>query len=195
MIRIGLKFAGMRSDGQICHFFHRLSKAYATGTRTQRKVITGVDSDDKSWWHKTGKNKSFLVNGKLKGFKEIHVLYTNPRIHNKLEKTNWVMHQFHLGDGKEKKDGEFVISKVFYQTQRQCQKQNDDKKMEATTSSRNGQRLPKKRPLEGHNSYDQIEGDHEPISGDQDGGTTTGPITLQLFPNPVVSRDDKFAYN
>lgn len=31
------------------------------------------------------------------------------------------MHQYHLGDNEEEKDGELVVSKVFYQTQpRQC---------------------------------------------------------------------------
>ena len=31
------------------------------------------------------------------------------------------MHQYHLGNNEEEKDGELVVSKVFYQTQpRQC---------------------------------------------------------------------------
>ncbi|KAL2507572.1 SUPPRESSOR OF GAMMA RESPONSE 1-like [Forsythia ovata] len=30
---------------------------------------------------------------------------------------NWVMHQYHLGTGEDKKEGEYVISKVFYQRQ------------------------------------------------------------------------------
>lgn len=37
------------------------------------------------------------------------------------KKTNWVMHQYHLGSNQEEKDGELVVSKVFYQTQpRHC---------------------------------------------------------------------------
>ncbi|CAI8592573.1 unnamed protein product [Vicia faba] len=40
---------------------------------------------------------------------------------HKTEKTNWVMHQYHLGNNEEEKEGELVVSKVFYQTQpRQC---------------------------------------------------------------------------
>ena len=33
------------------------------------------------------------------------------------EKTNWVMHQYHLGTEEDERDGEYVISKIFYQQQ------------------------------------------------------------------------------
>lgn len=57
----------------------------------------------------------------MKGYKKILVLYTNYGKQRKPEKTNWVMHQYHLGNNEEEKDGELVVSKVFYQTQpRQC---------------------------------------------------------------------------
>ncbi|KAH9301290.1 hypothetical protein KI387_012873, partial [Taxus chinensis] len=72
-------------------------------------------------WHKTGKTRPVMVNGKQKGCKKILVLYTNFGKHRKPEKTNWVMHQYHLGQLEEEKEGELVVSKVFYQTQpRQC---------------------------------------------------------------------------
>ena len=62
-----------------------------------------------------------FTGGKLKGYKKILVLYTNYGKQRKPEKTNWVMHQYHLGSDEEEKDGELVVSKVFYQTQpRQC---------------------------------------------------------------------------
>lgn len=62
-----------------------------------------------------------MVNGKQKGCKKILVLYTNFGKHRKPEKTNWVMHQYHLGQLEEEKEGELVVSKIFYQTQpRQC---------------------------------------------------------------------------
>jgi hypothetical protein len=67
-------------------------------------------------WHKTGKTRPILVGGRQKGFKKILVLYTNFGKHRKPEKTNWVMHHYNLGD-QEEKDGELVVSKVFYQTQ------------------------------------------------------------------------------
>jgi len=62
-----------------------------------------------------------MVNGKQKGCKKILVLYTNFGKNRKPEKTNWVMHQYHLGTHEEEKEGELVVSKIFYQTQpRQC---------------------------------------------------------------------------
>ncbi|GFS41281.1 NAC domain containing protein 10 [Actinidia rufa] len=68
-----------------------------------------------------GKTRPILHNGKVKGYKKILVLYTNYGKQKKPEKTNWVMHQYHLGNNEDERDGELVVSKVFYQTQpRQC---------------------------------------------------------------------------
>lgn len=112
--------AGVSKDGQIRHFFHRPSKAYTTGTRKRRKVHTDEEGSE-TRWHKTGKTRPVFVGGAVKGFKKILVLYTNYGRQKKPEKTNWVMHQYHLGSNEEEKDGELVVSKVFYQTQpRQC---------------------------------------------------------------------------
>lgn len=62
-----------------------------------------------------------MVNGKQKGCKKILVLYTNFGKNRKPEKTNWVMHQYHLGQHEEEREGELVVSKIFFQTQpRQC---------------------------------------------------------------------------
>ncbi|XP_022715823.1 NAC domain-containing protein 73-like [Durio zibethinus] len=114
------RLPGVSKDGQIRHFFHRPSKAYTTGTRKRRKVLTDEDGSE-TRWHKTGKTRAVSVGGTVKGFKKILVLYTNYGRQRKPEKTNWVMHQYHLGDNEEEKDGELVVSKVFYQTQpRQC---------------------------------------------------------------------------
>ncbi|KAK9152870.1 hypothetical protein Sjap_000350 [Stephania japonica] len=114
------KLPGVSKDGQIRHFFHRPSKAYTTGTRKRRKVHTDEEGGE-TRWHKTGKTRPVLVNGNVKGYKKILVLYTNYGKKKKPEKTNWVMHQYHLGNSEEEKDGELVVSKVFYQTQpRQC---------------------------------------------------------------------------
>ncbi|KAL5715832.1 hypothetical protein ACHQM5_017600 [Ranunculus cassubicifolius] len=114
------KLPGVNKDGLIRHFFHRPSKAYTTGTRKRRKVQTDDDGSE-TRWHKTGKTRPVSVNGKLKGYKKILVLYSNYGKSRKPEKTNWVMHQYHLGNNEEEKDGELVVSKVFYQTQpRQC---------------------------------------------------------------------------
>lgn len=112
--------AGVSKDGLVRHFFHRPSKAYTTGTRKRRKVHTDTEGGE-TRWHKTGKTRPVFVSGKVKGYKKILVLYTNYGKQKKPEKTNWVMHQYHLGNNEEEKDGEIVVSKVFYQTQpRQC---------------------------------------------------------------------------
>ncbi|XP_010686394.1 NAC domain-containing protein 10 [Beta vulgaris subsp. vulgaris] len=114
------KLPGVTKDGVMRHFFHCPSKAYTTGTRKRRKVHTDEDGGE-TRWHKTGKTRPILINGSVKGFKKILVLYTNYGRQRKPEKTSWVMHQYHLGENEEEKDGEFVLSKVFYQTQpRQC---------------------------------------------------------------------------
>lgn len=119
-IYIHWRVAGVSKDGQIRHFFHRPSKAYTTGTRKRRKVHTDEEGSE-TRWHKTGKTRPVFVGGAVKGFKKILVLYTNYGRQKKPEKTNWVMHQYHLGSNEEEKDGELVVSKVFYQTQpRQC---------------------------------------------------------------------------
>lgn len=114
-------FAGVSKDGQVRHFFHRPSKAYTTGTRKRRKVHSDADDGGETRWHKTGKTRPISAAGDIKGYKKILVLYTNYGRQRKPEKTNWVMHQYHLGLNEEEKDGELVASKVFYQTQpRQC---------------------------------------------------------------------------
>ncbi|KAF8413821.1 hypothetical protein HHK36_001815 [Tetracentron sinense] len=114
------KLPGVSKDGLVRHFFHRPSRAYTTGTRKRRKVHTDADGGE-TRWHKTGKTRPVLVGGKVKGYKKILVLYTNYGKQRKPEKTNWVMHQYHFGNSEEEKDGELVVSKVFYQTQpRQC---------------------------------------------------------------------------
>ncbi|KAF6159021.1 hypothetical protein GIB67_022176 [Kingdonia uniflora] len=112
------KLPGVTRDGLSKHFFHRPSKAYTTGTRKRRKIQSECDlQGGETRWHKTGKTRPVAVNGKQKGCKKILVLYTNFGKNRKPEKTNWVMHQYHLGEHEEEKEGELVVSKIFYQTQ------------------------------------------------------------------------------
>ncbi|KAH9615825.1 hypothetical protein KSS87_022466 [Heliosperma pusillum] len=110
---------GVKEDGSSSHFFHRAIKAYNTGTRKRRK-IHGDDVGDVRW-HKTGRTKPVFVNGVQKGCKKIMVLYMSTTKGAKAEKTNWVMHQYHLGTQEDEKDGECVISKVFRQQQQMKQ--------------------------------------------------------------------------
>ncbi|RWW82827.1 hypothetical protein BHE74_00008688 [Ensete ventricosum] len=121
------KLPGVRRDGLNKHFFHRPSKAYTTGTRKRRKIQSECDLHrGETRWHKTGKTRPVMVTGKQKGCKKILVLYTNFGKHRKPEKTNWVMHQYHLGEFEDEKEGELVVSKIFYQTQpRQCNWSSD----------------------------------------------------------------------
>ncbi|KAK7251497.1 hypothetical protein RIF29_34761 [Crotalaria pallida] len=124
------KLPGVTRDGLSRHFFHRPSKAYTTGTRKRRKIQNECDNlqqgGGETRWHKTGKTRPVMVNGKQKGCKKILVLYTNFGKNRKPEKTNWVMHHYHLGMNEEEKEGELVVSKIFYQTQpRQCNWSHD----------------------------------------------------------------------
>ncbi|TVU20319.1 hypothetical protein EJB05_36524 [Eragrostis curvula] len=116
------RLPGVSKDGLVRHFFHRPSKAYTTGTRKRRKVHSeDEDGGGETRWHKTGKTRPVMCHGKPRGYKKILVLYTNYGKQRKPEKTNWVMHQYHLGSDEEERDGELVVSKVFFQTQpRQC---------------------------------------------------------------------------
>lgn len=106
---------GVKQDGNASHFFHRAIKAYNTGTRKRRKIHDQDFGDVR--WHKTGRTKPVILNGVQKGCKKIMVLYMSSVGGGKAEKTNWVMHQYHLGTEEDEKDREFVISKVFYQQQ------------------------------------------------------------------------------
>ncbi|XP_023543690.1 NAC domain-containing protein 10-like [Cucurbita pepo subsp. pepo] len=116
---------GMRKDGQIRHFFHRPSKAYTAGTRKRRKVKADEEGSD-TRWHKTGKTRPVMGGGVVIGFKKILVLYSNHGNQRKPQKTNWIMHQYHLGVTEHEKDGQLVASKVFFQKRprQSCSHQN-----------------------------------------------------------------------
>ncbi|CAK7328137.1 unnamed protein product [Dovyalis caffra] len=119
------KLPGAKKDGSSVHFFHRTTNAYATGQRKRRKVHRELSSNEENVrWHKTGKTKSVMDNGVQKGCKKIMVLYKSSKKGSKPDKSNWVMHQYHLGTDEDEREGEYVVSKVFYQ-QKQTEK-NDD---------------------------------------------------------------------
>nr|ACL54469.1 unknown [Zea mays] len=122
------KLPGVKQNGSVSHFFHRTFKAYNTGTRKRRRINTD-DADVR--WHKTGNTKPVLVDGKHLGCKKIMVLYISPLKGGKAEKTNWVIHQYHLGTGEDERDGEYVVSKIFFQQQF---KPRDKNAQELTTS-------------------------------------------------------------
>lgn len=111
---ICLKNVGVSFDGSASHYFHRAVKAYNSGSRKRRKIYGQDDSCDVRW-HKTGKTKPILLNGVHRGSKKVMVLYTTPESKDLSGKTNWIMHQYHLGTKENEKHGEYVASKIFYQ--------------------------------------------------------------------------------
>ena len=114
-LKLTIPISGVKKNGSVSHFFHRTFKAYNTGNRKRRKINTDDLADVR--WHKTGKTKPVLVDGKHLGCKKIMVLYMSTEKGGKPEKTNWVMHQYHLGTGEDEKEGEYVVSKLFFQQQ------------------------------------------------------------------------------
>ncbi|KAJ6377227.1 hypothetical protein OIU76_026237 [Salix suchowensis] len=176
---------GVSNDGQIRHFFHRPSKAYTTGTRKRRKVHTDEDGSE-TRWHKTGKTRQVFAGGTVKGFKKILVLYTNYGRQRKPEKTNWVMHQYHLGNNEEEKDGELVVSKIFYQTQpRQCSSSIKDSL--DNKSSNQSDHHADNHPL-AKNSTDLLDF-YNPSYISYDPGNYSSEIPPQFLPNLVVQGD------
>jgi hypothetical protein len=125
-------------DGLSKHFFHRTSKAYPTGTRKRRKILSesGQRSNEdvgEAHWHKTGKTHPVIVGGRQKGCKKILVLHNIKQ--GMREKTNWVMHQYHLGMSEEENDGELVLSKVFYRCPDATMVEQNDEKVEVTSEA------------------------------------------------------------
>lgn len=108
---------GVKQDGSAAHFFHRSVKAYNTGTRKRRKIHDDLGDVR---WHKTGRTRPVFLGSEQRGCKKIMVLYTKSVGGDNSERTNWKLHQYHLGTGEEEKDGDFVISKVFYDQQQQA---------------------------------------------------------------------------
>ncbi|KAK7395802.1 hypothetical protein VNO78_16372 [Psophocarpus tetragonolobus] len=122
---------GAKKDGSYVHFFHRTINAYATGQRKRRKIHHqhGL-TEEHVRWHKTGKTKAIIKDGVHKGFKKIMVLYVRSKNGSKTYKSNWVMHQYHLGTEEDEKDGDYVVSKVFYQQQKQTEKNGENPMVE-----------------------------------------------------------------
>ncbi|XP_074309315.1 SUPPRESSOR OF GAMMA RESPONSE 1-like [Silene latifolia] len=117
---------GASKDGTSIHFFHKTANAYASGQRKRRKIET-EENEKTVRWHKTGKTKPVLDNCVQKGCKKIMVLYSSSVKGSKPVKSNWVMHQYHLGTDEDEREGEYVVSKIFYQ-QNKLNDIHDDEK-------------------------------------------------------------------
>ncbi|MBA0623283.1 hypothetical protein Godav_008754 [Gossypium davidsonii] len=183
------KLPGVSKDGQIRHFFHRPSKAYTTGTRKRRKVHTDEEGSE-TRWHKTGKTRAVSVGGAVKGFKKILVLYTNYGRQRKPEKTNWVMHQYHLGNNEEEKDGELVVSKVFYQTQpRQCGPSSVKYTLDRKLKTRSRLHQSPNPMAKSSGCRGLVEHNNPPFIPYDDGSHHNRESPPQLIPNLVVQGD------
>ena len=49
----------------------------------------------------------------IRAAKKVLVLHTNKNFDQ--QRTNWVMHQYHIGDLEQEKERELVLCKIFYQ--------------------------------------------------------------------------------
>ncbi|KAD3641117.1 hypothetical protein E3N88_30341 [Mikania micrantha] len=112
---------GARKDGNSFHLFYQTTNAYTKGQRKRRKICDKSRLKEDVRWHKTGKTKAIFKNGDQIGWKKILVLYGTAIGGSKPCKMNWVMHQYHLGANVDEKDGEYVVSKIFYQAQKQTE--------------------------------------------------------------------------
>ncbi|XP_020208659.1 SUPPRESSOR OF GAMMA RESPONSE 1 [Cajanus cajan] len=139
---------GAKKDGRYVHFFHRTINAYATGQRKRRKINDHGLTEEHVRWHKTGKTKAIIEDGVHKGFKKIMVLYLKSKNGPKPYKSNWVMHQYHLGTGEDEKEGAYVVSKIFYQQRNHTEKNEENPMTEDPDNMtlRTSPRTPKPNP-------------------------------------------------
>ncbi|KAG7555258.1 NAC domain [Arabidopsis suecica] len=130
---------GVSKDGTSVFFFNKTAHAYQNGLRKRRRITPTSLKDESVRWHKTGQTKPVIVNGVQKGCKKIMVLYKSARKGLKPEKSNWVLHQYHLGT-EEGEIGEYVVSKITYQQPKQWEKTIDESE---SSGARGGPTTPK----------------------------------------------------
>ncbi|XP_047971444.1 SUPPRESSOR OF GAMMA RESPONSE 1-like isoform X2 [Salvia hispanica] len=111
---------GAKMDGSCAYYFYRIVNAYASGGRKSRRV--GDQESARVRWYQTGKTKQVVQNEIHRGFKKIMVLYETLKRGCKVEKSNWVMHQYHLGSDEHEKEGEYVVSKIFHRPKKESEK-------------------------------------------------------------------------
>ncbi|XP_027348042.1 SUPPRESSOR OF GAMMA RESPONSE 1-like [Abrus precatorius] len=172
---------GAKKDGSYVHFFHRTINAYATGQRKRQKIDHHGLTEEHVRWQKTGKTKAVIEDGVQKGFKKIMVLYTRAKHGSKRCKSNWVRHQYHLGTKEDEKEGEYVVSKIFYQQQKQTEKSEENPMAEDpdNITLRTSPKTPKSNPPSLHHAgkcvdCDDIVNDTVPLSFVQDTKTIPG---------------------
>ena len=136
---------GAKKDGSSVHFFHRTMNAYSIGQRKRRKIHHHGSTEPHVRWHKTGKTKAVIENGVHMGFKKIMVLYIRSENESKSYKSDWKMHQYHLGTDEDEKNGEYVVSKIFYKQVEKIEEKPVAEEPDNITS-RTSPRTPKPNP-------------------------------------------------
>lgn len=193
MIAISGFALGAKKDGGSIHFFHRTANAYATGQRKRRKIHNHQGSTEEHVrWHKTGKTKPVIENGVQKGCKKIMVLYKSSKKGSKPGKSNWVMHQYHLGTEEDEGEGEYVVSKVFYQAQKQTENNDNIPVVEEldTVTSQTIPRTPKTTTPNPPRSEKSV----FCVSAEND-STPDGPAQVCSIFSPILSGILKFLLN
>lgn len=105
------RLSGIKHDGSASYYFHRTMKSHNTDYQKLLRIHCEDAMDVK--WCKIGRTKPVIMDGSHEGFRKVFVLYISTTKGEKPEKTNWMMHQYHLGTIEED-EGEFVVSKLFY---------------------------------------------------------------------------------
>ncbi|XP_020104630.1 uncharacterized protein LOC109721412 [Ananas comosus] len=105
------KLPGIKHDGSASYYFHRTMKSHNTDCQKLLRIHCEDAMD--VMWCKIGRTEPVIMDGSHEGFRKVFVLYISTAKGEKPEKTNWMMHQYHLGTIEED-EGEFVVSKLFY---------------------------------------------------------------------------------
>ncbi|KAJ1298188.1 hypothetical protein BS78_01G434900 [Paspalum vaginatum] len=95
---------GVRQDGRASYFFHRRFDSYSK------------ENDENISWRNIGTPKSIIFDGTLQGCKEEFVLYVDMMTDNSPQKTDWMLHQYHIRNTVKDEEG-LVVSKIFYGSQ------------------------------------------------------------------------------
>ncbi|XP_066383791.1 uncharacterized protein [Miscanthus floridulus] len=91
---------GVRQDGRASYFFHRSFETYNN------------ENDANNCWKKIGTPRSIILDGTLRGCKEVFALYSDMTSDKSSQETDWRLHQYHLHNTV-KAESEIVVSKIF----------------------------------------------------------------------------------
>ncbi|KAJ3702952.1 hypothetical protein LUZ61_006657 [Rhynchospora tenuis] len=97
---------GVKQDGSASYFFHK-------------PFINHSDSFRKHYiWETKTESKAVYLDGVHRGFKKVYMLYVKRTDGGKLEKTGWVLHQYHAcTDESKSAPGGLVVSKLYCDVQ------------------------------------------------------------------------------